>query len=74
MADSTFCCTSQDFPIFALQSESWACYEQVHKALCDAALLMGTLSLSLLDLCLLLHKAGSRAQPVVWEWEIIFLD
>lgn len=75
MTDQTFCCcTSWDFPIFALQSESWACCDHVQKAHCDAALLMGTFLLHLLDLWLMLFKADSRGQLVVQKWEIIFCD
>lgn len=50
MIDPTFCCCIS----FSLQSESWVCFEQVHKACCDATLLKGTFPLS----------AGSGADAV----------
>lgn len=64
MTEPTFC-------FFTLQSESWVCYEQVHRARCDTTLQMGTLFLILLDLWLMLYKAGCRALLVV---QIIFHD
>lgn len=68
-----YCQRSEISP--SLLSGSWMVYEQMKPKVClGLTILTGTLFLCLLELLLMLHKAGRRAQPAVREWEIIFCD